>query len=162
MSTTESRIDDMVDEVAWRAALDGHPLPSPCPDDDDLWEGLEQPFTMFGQFGIDMLDQRVFSQDVWWVDRLGRPHRLEAMSQEYRRNVLSFLLESAQQRWLDEVIRESLTALSDAIRGEVSFAVMAHQAGAPRVADLDPIVWLESTPLIRRLRQLIDNEATSR
>jgi hypothetical protein len=159
MSTTESRIDDVVDEEAWRAARQGHPLPSPCPDDVDLGEG-EQPFTMFGQFGIDMLDQRVFSQDVWWVDRLGRPHRMEHMSAQYRRNVLIFLLDSVQQRWLDEVIRESLTALTDAVRGEVSFAVMAHQVGAPLVADLDPVVWLVSTPLVRRLRRLIDNEPT--
>jgi hypothetical protein len=149
----------MVDQEAWRAAREGHPLPSPCPDDTDLWEGVEQPFTAFGQFGIDRLDMRVFSQDVWWVDRLGRPHRLEQMSQDYRRNVLAFLLETAQQRWLDQVVYESLTALTDAIRGKPSYPVTAHDACAPRVADLDPLVWLESTPLIRRLRRLIDNPA---
>jgi hypothetical protein len=148
----------MVDEEAWRAAREGHPLPSPCPDDTDLWEGVEQPFTAFGQFGIDMLDMRVFSQEVWWVDRLGRPHRLDDMSQEYRRNVLTFLLHSARQRWLDEVRNESLTALTDAARGKASYAVIAHDAGAPRVADLDPLSWLESTPLIRRLRKLINSQ----
>jgi hypothetical protein len=148
----------MVDEEAWRAAREGHPLPSPCPDDTDLWEGVEQPFTACGQFGIDMLDMRVFSQEVWWVDRLGRPHRLDDMSQEYRRNVLTFLLHSARQRWLDEVRNESLTALTDAARGKASYAVIAHDAGAPRVADLDPLSWLESTTLIRRLRKLINSQ----
>jgi hypothetical protein len=151
----------MVDEEAWRAAREGHPLPSPCPDDCDLWKGVEQPFTAFGQFGLDMLDQRVFSQAVWWVDRFGRPHRLDDMSQEYRQNVLTFLLDSAQQRWLDEVRHESLTALTDAARGNASFAVIAHDAGAPRVADLDPLAWLESTPLIRRLRKLINSQPNS-
>jgi hypothetical protein len=154
--TPEEEHDAMVDQEAWQAAREGHPLPSPLPGDDDLQEG-QLPFTAFGQFGIDMLDMRVFSQDTWWVDRLGRPHRLEAMSQDYRRNVLTFLLTSAEQRWLDEVTGEAITAVTDAIAGRASFAVMAHDAGAPRVADLDPHVWLESTPLIRRLRQLADS-----
>jgi hypothetical protein len=123
------------------------------PSDADLRDG-EQPFTKFGQFGPDMLDMRVFDQDVWWVDRLGRPHRLEAMSQQYRRNVIAFLLKSVEQRWLDEVSREALTAITDAILGKVSFPVLARQAGLDLTVDLDPETWLESTPLVRRLRQL--------
>jgi hypothetical protein len=145
--------DRSVDKDAWAAARAGRPLPSPVPSDTDLREG-EQPFTMFGQFGPDMLDQRVFSQDVWWVDRLGRPHRLEAMSLEYRRNVIAFLRKSVAQRWLDEVCREALTALSDSLLGKVSFPVLARQAGFDLTADVDPATWLESTPLVRRLRQL--------
>lgn len=146
--------EPVVDHVALAAAQCGRPLPSPVPEDDDLWEGVEQPFTMFGQFGIDMLDQRVFSQDVWWVDRLGRPHRLDEMGEQYRRNVLQFLTESAEQRWLDEVRLEALTAFTDAMLGKVSYAVLAEDAGAARVRDADPVTWLESTPLVRRLRQL--------
>ena len=157
MPTPDDQRDLRVDEEACRAARQGRPLPSPVPGDDDLQEG-QQPFTAFGQFGIDMLDLRVFSQDIWWVDRLGRPHRLEAMSQRYRRNVLTFLLASAEQRWLDEVRREAITAVTDAMEGKASYAVMAHDAGAPRVADLDPLLWLESTPLVRRLRHLTGSE----
>jgi hypothetical protein len=142
-----------VDEVAWAAARAGRPLPSPVPSDTDLRDG-EQPFTMFGHLGVDMLDQRVFDQDVWWVDRLGRPHRLEAMSLEYRRNVIAFLLNSVEQRWLDEVSREALTAITDAILGKVSFPVLARKAGLDLTVDVDPETWLESTPLVRRLRQL--------
>lgn len=146
--------EPVVDNVAVAAAQSGRPLPSPVPQDHDLWEGVEQPFTVFGQFGVDMLDQRVFAQDVWWVDRLGRPHRLDEMGEQYRRNVLQFLTESAEQRWLDEVRLEAITAFTDAMRGKVSFAVLADAAGARRVRDTDPVTWLESTPLVRRLRQL--------
>jgi hypothetical protein len=142
-----------VDEVAWAAAQAGHPLPSPVPSDADLRDG-ELPFTMFGQFGPDMLDMRVFDQAVWWVDRLGRPHRLEAMSMVYRCNVIAFLVKSVEQRWLDEVSREALTAITDAILGKVSFPVLARQAGLDLTVDVDPETWLESTPLVRRLRRL--------
>jgi hypothetical protein len=143
----------MVDEEAARAARAGSPLPSPVPSDDDLWD-CEKPFTQFGQFGVDSLDLRVFDQDVWWVDRLGRPHRLEAMSTEYRRAVLAFLLDLAGQYWTDAVLSEAITALTDVVRGRVAYGVLAEDAGAPSVGDLDPVAWLEGSPLMRRLRAL--------
>jgi hypothetical protein len=100
------------------------------------------------------MDKRVFSQDVWWVDVHGRPHRIEDMSTDYRRNVLAFLLGSAEQRWIGEVMREAVTAAGEADLGRVSWAVLAPGLGVPRVSEIDPVVWLESTPLMRRLRVL--------
>jgi hypothetical protein len=91
-----------------------------------LWEGLEQPFTAFGQYGVDQMDLRVFDQDTWWGDRL-----------------------ASRRTWSSRI-----TAFTDALRGRSSYAVLARSAGAPRIADLDSCDWLESTPLIRRLRQL--------
>ncbi|MCU1400343.1 MAG: hypothetical protein JWN62_3452 [Acidimicrobiales bacterium] len=61
---------------------------------DDLWPGGE-PFTDFGQFGVDALHLRVFDQTEWWVDRLGRPHRLDEMTDGSRRNVIVFLTTSS-------------------------------------------------------------------
>jgi len=143
----------VVDQAALDAARRGRPLPSPVPDDTNLWEG-EKPFTAFGQWGAGRMDKRVFSQDVWWVDVHGRPHRLEDMSTDYRRNVLAFLLGSAEQRWIGEVMREAVTAAGEADLGRVSWAVLAPGLGVPRVSEIDPVVWLESTPLMRRLRVL--------
>lgn len=148
-----------VDRYALDAACAGLPLPSPVPCDADLLEG-EQPFTMFGQFGIDRLDQRVFDQAVWWVDRWGCPHRLEAMSENYRHNVIAFLLDSAEQRWLDEVRRDALTAITGAWLGRVTFPVLARRVGLSSTADVDPLTWLESTPLMRRLRELTPEAPT--
>jgi hypothetical protein len=97
MSTAGGTMPHVVDEEALRAARSGTPLPSPVPGDDDLW-AVEKPFTCFGQWGRGWMDLRVFDQDVWWVDVEGRPHRLSEMTVEYRRNVLRFLLDSAEQR----------------------------------------------------------------
>ena len=54
---------------------------------------------------MDKLDLRVFDQDIWWVDRLGIPHSLEQMSEEYRRNVIAFLLEYAEGYHLSMCLR---------------------------------------------------------
>ena len=61
---------------------------SPVPSDRRLWPG-ELPFTAFGQFGENMLDLRVFGQEVGWVDRRGRPHLIAQISDEYIANVIS-------------------------------------------------------------------------
>ena len=97
MSTRWGTLRRVADEEVLRAAQSGHPLPSPVPGDDDLWD-IEKPFTYFGQWDRGWMDLRVFDQDVWWVDVEGRPHRLSEMTVEYRRNVLRFLLDSAEQR----------------------------------------------------------------
>jgi hypothetical protein len=154
MSKPRRILPSVVDEEALHAAQSGYPLLSPVPGDDDLWDGVEKPFTSFGQFGVDQMDLRVFDQDTWWVDRLGQPHRLTQMSVEYRRNVLRFLLDTAEQRWLDTVMFEAITAMTDALRGKAAYGAIANAAGAPFVRDLAPETWLEGTPLMRRLRAL--------
>jgi hypothetical protein len=154
MPTPRRILTSVVDEEALHAAQSGNPLPSPVPGDDDLWDGVGKPFTSFGQFGVDQLDLRVFDQDTWWVDRLGHPHRLTQMPVEYRRNVLRFLLNTTQQRWLCTVMFEAITAMTDALRGKVAYGALANAAEAPFVRDLAPETWLEGTPLMRRLRAL--------
>ncbi|MCU1393482.1 MAG: hypothetical protein JWM34_1910 [Ilumatobacteraceae bacterium] len=120
---------------------------------DDLWPG-ERPFTDFGQFGVDALDLRVFDQTDWWVDRLGRPHRLDEMTDDYRRNVIVFLTSFVDGFHAASALREAATTLGDALLGRVSYALLATDVGAPRTLDLEPISWLEATPLMRRLRAL--------
>lgn len=64
------------------------------------------PFTAFGQFGEDALDLRVFDQGTNWVDRVGRPHFLAEMDEDYIANVIDFLIalrdqcfDGTQRRW---------------------------------------------------------------
>ncbi len=123
------------------------------PDIYELWPG-ERPFTDFGQFGVDALDLRVFDQDEWWVDRLGHPHLLVEMPDDYRINVILFLREFAVEYHAANAMREAATALGEAMLGRTAFAVLAPDIGAARVIDCEPSAWLEATPLMRRLRAL--------
>ena len=127
--------------------------PSPVPSDARLWP-LELPFTAFGQFGEDALDLRVFDQDVFWVDRLGAPHLLKDMSQEYISNVIAFLTDLRDQYFADTQRRSFLQSAGDQILfDEPAGEVLAHALGAPTWEMLSAEEWLESTPLMRSLRR---------
>lgn len=128
-------------------------LPSPVPSDVDLWPG-ELPFTAFGQFGEGNMDNRVFEQDVYWVNVKGEPFLLEEMSDEYRWNVIVFLHRHVTYYHVNAAVRGAVTALGDVLRGKVNGDLLSQHFGAPAVTDLSPIEWLESTPLMRRLRAL--------
>jgi hypothetical protein len=128
--------------------------PSPVPSDRDLWPG-ELPFTAFGQWGEGHLDLRVLDQDVYWVDRHGTPHHLTTMTPTYRASVLAHLLEHVHSYWLATCRREVLQCVGDAwLHGTLGGELMAAALGALRTSDLEPRAWLESTPLMRRLRAL--------
>ena len=128
---------------------------SPVPADTDLWPE-EKPFTAFGQHGEGQMDKRVFEQDVYWVNIKGEPFLLTEMSEEYRRNVISFLMEGAEYYHFGAVMRMLATLTGDAMLGRITYNgdVLAHSLGLPTVADLTADEWLESTPLMRRLREL--------
>jgi hypothetical protein len=133
-------------------ALDTYPH-SPVPSDDQLWPG-ELPFTAFGQFGIDSLDKRVFEQDVWWVDRYGLEHLLSEMSDDYRRAVVWFCEDHIRYFWVEAVIREQVTRVGSVLLGVGCAEEVVCEVGFGGVADCEPEVWLESTPLMRKLRGL--------
>lgn len=126
---------------------------SPVPADEFLIPG-ELPFTAFGQFGEGQMDKRVFEQDVYWVDIKGVPHLLEEMSEEYRINVIMFLRESVNYFYMEAVLRFAALITSDALLGRQSGELIAYELGTPTITDLTPEQWLESTPLMRKLRLL--------
>lgn len=126
---------------------------SPVPSDDDLLPD-ELPFTAFGQFGPGNLDLRVFEQDIYWIDITGAPHQLATMSESYRRNVISHLLEHAEHHHAGVVTRDALNVVIDGYLGRPNASLMLAELDQPTTKDLDPSTWLESTPLMRRLRQL--------
>lgn len=127
--------------------------PSPVPSDEHLWPG-ELPFTAFGQWGEDQLDLRVFDQDVYWVDRLGRPHLLEEMSEEYRRNVVAWLLRYVECYHLSMCLKQLIEVAGEVLYGLPGAETLAVSAGGPWLRDIEPIAWLEATVLMRKLRLL--------
>jgi hypothetical protein len=132
--------------------------PSPVPMDHDLEPG-ELPFTAFGQFGPERMDMRVFDQDVYWMDRSGRGHRIEAMPLAYVENVVGMLTERAEELHQVTVARHILQSWGERLSGRVSGEDLLEGLGVGTVALVTADVWLESTPLMRRLRRRLTDGA---
>ena len=129
-------------------------MASPIPG--DAWISAdEKPFTAFGQFGYGKLDIRVFEQDIWWVDIAGHQHVLAAMSQDYLRNVLIFLFEGAHSFHLTVIAKRAIEFADAAvIRGDEAYlSFLAHESRIPS----GTIEWLRSTPLVKRIDNLLSN-----
>jgi len=126
---------------------------SPVPSDEHLACG-ELPFTAFGQFGEGKMDNRVFDQDIYWVNIAGKAFLIEEMSSDYRRNVIDFLRENCEYFHARAALRTGIEALILAFEGRVHGDILARDLGSPAIEDLDPLDWLESTPLMRKLKSL--------
>lgn len=99
--------------------------------------------------GIDVL-----AQDQRWKTKDGSVIELTAMTVSHRRNLLAFLRRNAAKL----EFRDGMIALTGpmAPRGE-----MAAEDLGDYLADRDPDEWLNSTPLVQRLAQLVAaDEAT--
>ncbi|CAM4008410.1 hypothetical protein JAAN108728_06895 [Janibacter anophelis] len=96
---------------------------------------------------------RVFDQDVWWVDVLGRPHRLVAMSDEYLTNVITFLTEGEQRFHQGTVLRGLLEDIGALLEGRPGGQQVLEATGAPALSEVEPRAWLEGSPLMRVLRR---------
>lgn len=139
--------------------LDFYPS-SPVPADRWLF-AEELPFTAFGQHGVNHLDLRVFEQDVWWVDRYGQEHLLTEMDTDYLRAVKMHMLQyskthhaGAKRRYSIEVaLTESVFTKRDLTdyEGYRSYVLTKRD---PRL--VEAFEWLESTPLYRRIGELLE------
>ncbi len=88
------------------------------------------------------------AQVAWWVDSEGTPHWVDAMTAKHRRAVIAYL--GARARELLVAVQE--TQIRSRPGGAPHRASAELLADAPTLSDADS--WLESTPLIRRLRTL--------
>jgi hypothetical protein len=88
------------------------------------------------------------AQTIWWVDSEGTPHLVDAMSTAHRRAVIDFLVLRARELLLS--VQE--TRLRAREGSASSRAAASLLIGAATLSEHDR--WLESTPLMRRLRQL--------
>lgn len=127
--------------------------PSPVPADAWLLPG-EKPFTAFGHLGDDKLDLRVFEQDIYWVDRFGRPHVLTEMPEDYRQNVIAFLHDHVHGFHAGALLRSLALLVSDLMLHRPNGDLLAQSVGGAAVHEMNPEEWLEATPLMRRLKAL--------
>lgn len=123
---------------------------SPVPADERLTDG-ELPFTAFGQWGAGRLDLRVFDQDTYWVDYSGKAHLLDQMSEEYHLNVIGFLSANAEEYFTATLIR---ALLQWDIDSEAGYTTTLPGLNPKNLLVLTASQWLESTPLMLRLRLL--------
>lgn len=91
------------------------------------------------------LNLYVFDQDEVWLDVVGTPHRLHEMTITYRANVINHLLQRAEHFYQAKLEQWQIADL-----------LAAHQDGEDDQPPLpgDPVEWIESTPLMRRLRTM--------
>lgn len=91
----------------------------------------------------------LMNQDVWWIDRQGSSHELATMDPRHRANLLPFLVRNAllynTRCWFDHIRYAPTGHMSDGVADAMD-AIEAELG-------LDPKVWLEQTPLVRRLRE---------
>lgn len=129
---------------------------SPVPSDAHLEDG-ELPFTAFGQFGPDSLDIRVFEQDVYWVNTQGEPFRLDEMSHEYRLNVINFLFNDAEHMYITMLKKYALTIIREVQKSGTGPLPLDHplMVAAVSLNEKNPVEWLNSTPLVKRLSELL-------
>lgn len=132
--------------------MDKYPV-SPVPSDRDLSEEV-LPFTAFGQFGEGNMDNRVFEQDTYWVNVKGEPFLLTEMDSAYRLNVIGFLYDHVEYFHMNAAMREAIGMALSLEEGNPDGALLAHVLGAPAIAELESKDWLESTPLMRKLKAL--------
>ncbi|MFC4787372.1 hypothetical protein ACT8ZV_23045 [Nocardioides sp. MAHUQ-72] len=93
------------------------------------------------------IDKRVLLQDTCWYDIRAQRHQLDAMSPDYRANVLAHL-EQQSPTWLHEA---TVWIYLDCLRGDISTAEAAERL---ELLDLLTPGWTGHTPLGRRLHQL--------
>jgi hypothetical protein len=92
------------------------------------------------------------AQTVWWVDSEGTPHLVDAMSVQHRRAVIDYLV----LRTRDLLISVMETQIRSRPGSAPQRAANKLLGDGVDLDDRDE--WMESTPLMRRLRAL----ATSR
>ena len=134
---------------------------SPVPSDRFLW-GDEKPFTAFGQFGEGRLDQRVFDQDIWWVDTHGKAHLLKEMSTDYLSNILGFLYSNLELFHASAAIRQTIEyvlVMIPSTEGPKDFqGFVDYVTSRSNLADVSAVDWLAGTVLVKQIIMLLDSE----
>lgn len=129
---------------------------SPVPSDAHLEED-ELPFTAFGQFGPNSMDLRVFDQGIYWVNAQGVPFLLEEMSRDYLLNVMNHLFNSVDFMYVSVMKKYAVELMIAAQKSTTGKLPPNHPAvaAAMSIQAKSPGEWLNSTPLVRRLSELL-------
>jgi|GEM_PF-6459278 len=100
-------------------------------------------------------DVRILNQTAYWITRDARILRIENMSTEHIINVVT-MLETNPDPYHFAAILDALIDLTDNLAcGQPSADLLAYQLTGKSIGDATPEQWLESTPLMRHLRQIL-------
>jgi hypothetical protein len=113
---------------------------SPSDDDESEWWLNVEPQTI--QVALTL------AQATWWVDSEGTPYWVDAMTSRHRLAVIDYLVMKAPDL-LVSVQETQIRARPGAAPHRASCELLVE---GPTLADA--ATWLESTPLMRRLRSL--------
>lgn len=100
----------------------------------------------------------LFQQDIWWLDNRGEWHELATMDRSHRGNLLPFLRKNVRHYHASaytSLIASVLMQIHDPSDG----VWMMQDEAAGEYELQTPEEWLESTPLVVKLRAL-EVEAT--
>ena len=131
---------------------------SPVPADKWLFTD-EKPFTAFGQYGDGMLDNRVFEQDVWWVNATGEPFVLTEMSHEYLTNILEHLFLNVEYFYACAMLRHAIE-MTLTVFLPVEDEFVQHVDRKPSLHIMTPVEWMNMTPIVKRIIFLLDESPT--
>jgi hypothetical protein len=118
------------------------------------------PFTDFGQYGPGKLDLRVFLQTEYWVDIQGTGHLITSMSDEYRSNVIRMLLCNAEAFHMEILLLITGMIHEAVVNRGASVMESLLQNEIPLLLIEDSFDFIENTPLVKRLRELVPNGPT--
>lgn len=117
--------------------------------------GLQHvPESELARWGPGHLHVGIFYQVEIWVDVQAQTHRLEDMPAAYRQAVIGHCRENAGYFHQAQQLYRSLDRLETVLDG--------MPIVEPDPLPKDPITWVESTPLLRRLRELEDGPQPDR
>lgn len=103
------------------------------------------------------IDYRVVDQDEWWVNVRGEPFRLNEMSKDYLRSVYNFMQPKAEEFHFWAVMRTINGIITDLQNGVDNADVLQYQLTGTTIANMEHTEWLNSTPLMRKIQQLINS-----
>lgn len=101
-------------------------------------------------FGLDYLHQ-----NKEWIDRSGKRWKLEDMESSHRSNLLAFLRQRALSLAFKDTMLEEISPLAPG--GDMALDAM-YEAQDWRLQN--PKEWLEQTPLVKRLVELVAEDDT--
>ena len=120
----------------------------------------EKPFTAFGHHGAGRLDIRVFLQDEYWVNILGKPFHIKDMSYDYLNAVLTMLFENANTyytsiaRWYTV----ELISITSGITNPPWDYIQRVMEETSSLILLTPIEWLNESILVKKIVTLLDQK----
>jgi hypothetical protein len=114
----------------------------------EIWDFTKYDPVTDNVFGVDVLHQ-----DKEWLTKDKRRLRLEDMTPSHRRNLLEFL----RKRAFGLAFKDGIIMLAGPMAPGGDHAMDAAEEAVTWQID-NPQEWLENTPLVKRLKELIEED----